>query len=191
MDRIYYLVITVPAGTQQSAPYQESIALEDNQLSNIACIVPDGHCGLTGIRLLQSQQQVWPWGNNSYIVANGEKIEIPYEDEITSSGMVAEGYNTDIFDHSFYFRFTITNLPEPGENPEAEVVAPGSQIQSYTPDTDDLDVDDILGEDDDTGEIPPVETTGPIPVVTTTTTPPATTTVTKHKLKGGPVHKEL
>lgn len=144
MDRIYYEVVTVPAGTLITAPFSAVIPLEDNQLLSVTVVVPDGHCGLTGIRLLQSQQQVFPWANNSYIVANDERIVYDYKDEIQASGMVAEGFNTDIFDHSFYFRFTITNLPEPGAEPSAEAVTSAQAPAVYIPETDQLNTENIV-----------------------------------------------
>lgn len=152
MDRIYYEVVTVPAGTLQASPFSAVIPLEDNQLVSITVVVPDGHCGLTGIRLLQSQQQVFPWANNSYIVANDERIIYDYKDEIQASGMTAEGFNTDIFDHSFYFRFTITNLPEPGAEPSAEAVTPGQAPAVYVPETDQLNTENIVASVPDVSE---------------------------------------
>jgi hypothetical protein len=169
VDRIYYQVVTVPAGTSPGAPVNVQVPLEDNQLKSITCIVPDGHCGLTGIQLQQSQQVIFPWSNTQYVVANNEKIVFDYDDQIQSSGIKAVAYNDDIFDHSFYLRFTITNLPVPGAEPEAEVVTPGQTPAAYLPEDDDLDVDNILSSDtgDDTGEIPVVTT----PVIVTPTSP--------------------
>jgi|SRR5271154_1717704 len=171
MERIYYQVVTVPPGTSPGAPLNVQVPLEDNQLKHITCVVPDGHCGLTGIQLQQSQQVIFPWSNTAYIVANDEKIEFDYDDQIQSSGIKAVAYNTDIYTHSFYLRFTITNLPVPGAEPEAEVVTPGQAPGVYIPEDDDLDVNSLLDDtgadsgDDDTGELPPVVTapTAPAP----------------------------
>lgn len=170
MDRIYYEVVTVPPNTPATTPTVVSILLEDAELKEIDCRIPDGHCGLTGIRLLQSQQQIWPWANNSYFVGNDDKLNIPYDDQIQASGIVANAYNTDIFQHSFYLRFTITDLPLPGEEAPAEVAAPGSQSSTFVPEDDEFSVDNILGDDsgDETGQEPgqpPVEAPAPIAVV--------------------------
>jgi len=78
------------------------------------------------------------------LIANDRTVKYPFADEITSSGLVIEGYNTDIFSHTFYCTFLITNLPLPGVEPEAEVVTPGSDVTSQDFTTDDLSVDAIL-----------------------------------------------
>ena len=176
MDRIYYQIVAVPANTPQSAPFTVTIPLEENDLVEIDCIIPDGHCGLTGIRLLQSQQQVWPWANNSYFVGNDTHLNIPYKDAIQASGMVAEGFNTDIFAHGFYFRFTVTNTPIQGEESPAEVTTATDASGAYYPEDDDLDVNNIIDDTsdsgtDDTGTEPPVTA----PAATETFTGPTST----------------
>jgi hypothetical protein len=182
MDRIYYTVLTIPANTPQSAPVSIAWPLEDNQLKEITVQVPDGHCGLTGFRIMQAQQQIVPFANSSFIVSNDRTFLFPFDDEITSTGLVGNGYNTDIFPHSFYLTCTVTNLPLPGEEPQAEVVAPGSQQEGLDLSADELTPDAILG--DDLSDITP---TGP-----TSIPPPVPTTpkkITKKPVKKAPVKK--
>lgn len=155
MERIYYQVLTVPAGTPVSAPEQQAWPLEDNQLVEVTVQIPDGHCGLTGFRILWAQQQIVPFANDSYLVGNDRTLRYPFDDYITSSGLVLEGYNNDIFQHSFYVTALITNLPEPGENPEAEVVQAGTSDLTDLTTPDDLNVTTILN----SGPTPP--TVGP------------------------------
>lgn len=182
MDRLYYQTLAVPAGTAISAAVSQAWPLEDNQLKEVTIEVPDGHCGLTGVRILQAQQQIVPFANSSYLVANGRTFAYPFDDEITSSGLVIQGFNTDIFTHTFYCTALVTNLPLPGELPEAEVVtasAPSSPI-GYT--TDDLSVDNILS-NEPTPVIPTVPVTAP---VTTSPYPPLPKPPVK---KPGPIRR--
>lgn len=111
MDRFYRFTVTVPSGTAIAAPAAVALPLEDATLKRIEITIPDGHNGLTGIRILWANQQIIPWGNNSWIVANGRIILISFDDEMTVTGLVAQGYNTDVFDHSFYIDVTISDLP--------------------------------------------------------------------------------
>lgn len=191
MDRIYYTVFTIPAGTPQTAPTTLAWPLEDNQLKGFTVQVPDGPCGLSGFRVMQAQQQVVPFANDSYIVSNDHFFTFEWDDEITSTGLVLSGYNTDIFDHSYYCTATVTNLPVPGESPPAEVVTPGEDVSDQDVTTDDLSADTILSDDtgDDTGYVdgiipPPVPAT-PVPVTTPATPVPAV----KPKVKAKPVKK--
>lgn len=164
MDRLYYTVATIPAGTPISAPVSQAWPLEDNQLVDVTIEVPDGHCGLTGVRILWAQQQIVPFANDSYLVANDRVLNYPFDDYITSSGLVIEGYNNDIFPHSFYVTALITNLPEPGENPEAEVVqAPeGATVDLSEPD--DLNINTILNSAPSPPTVGPPLQLPPLPV---------------------------
>lgn len=118
MNRLYPLTIVTPKATLQSAPLVTPWPLEDAYLTSILIQVPDGHAGLTGLRILWSGQQIVPWGNNSYIVSNNEILTIPITSYITASGLTVHTFNTDIYDHSFYLRALITDSL-PGAAPPA------------------------------------------------------------------------
>ncbi len=109
MDRLYYLPVTVPAGTPIAAPVSVSLPLEDATLSKLTVTVPDGHNGQTGIRVLQSNQQVIPWDNDSYLVANDRTISVEFGSQIGASGIVIKAYNIGIYDHTFYVEVTISD----------------------------------------------------------------------------------
>lgn len=164
MDRLYYQTLTVPAGTAIAAAVSQAWPLEDNQLEEITIEVPDGHCGLTGVRVLQAQQQIVPFANNSFFVANDRVIDYPFKDQITSTGLVIQGYNLDIFPHTFYLTALVANLPLPGENPEAEVVTSGlaSDLSLLPPDF--LNVSTILNTPGPE-PVPPIPEPIPSPVV--------------------------
>jgi hypothetical protein len=119
MDRLYLFVVTTPAGTSQAAPLTTDLPLEDSLLKELRIIVPAGHSGLTGVRLLQAHQQIIPWDNNSYIVGNDRVIDVPFDNEMTVSGLQAVTYNTDIFDHSHHIEVVITDLELPGRSVNA------------------------------------------------------------------------
>jgi hypothetical protein len=166
MDRLYYQTLTVGAGNSISTPVSQAWPLEDNELTKIVVTIPDGHCGLTGFRILRAQQQIVPFANSQYLVANDRTLTYEFDDEITTTGLVLEGYNNDIFPHTFYCEATVTNLPYPAAEPPAEVVTADDTSADSLVDEDDLTPDSIL----DTGEIPPVTDTTPPPPVST---PPA------------------
>jgi hypothetical protein len=147
VDRIYYQVLTVPAGTPITAPVSIAWPLEDNELREITVQVPDGPSGLAGFRIMRAGQQVIPFANDSFIVSNDRTFKFPFKDQVSSSGLVGNGYNTDIYDHSFYLTATVTNLPLPGVEPPAEVVAPGSQIEATDLTEEELTPESILGTD--------------------------------------------
>ena len=119
MDRYYPVALTVPAGTAIAAPVSVAVALENNLLVDVEIQIPSGHSGFTGVRVLSSNQQILPWGNSSWIVADDYVRVFDWNEEIGSKAISVQGYNTDTMSHTFYLRFHIINLP---------VIAPSSGI---------------------------------------------------------------
>jgi len=144
MNRLFPFTVLTPAGTTQGAPLSTPLPLEDAQLCKVTVIVPDGHVGLTGIRLLQAGQQIIPWSNNYYIIANDRIIEIPVDGEMTNTGLVAVTYNLDVFDHNHYLEILIADLPLPGSLSAANTIGPSIVQTNATPSTDPLSLDSLL-----------------------------------------------
>jgi hypothetical protein len=113
MDRLYLLTFTVPANTPLATPVSKNWPLEDAHLKDVTILVPAGPSGLAGFRVLWANQQVIPWANNSYLISDEEVISVNCDFEMTATGLVVQGYNTDIFDHTFYFRGAIIDTPSP------------------------------------------------------------------------------
>lgn len=104
MDRLYYVTATFPAGTPISAPVSIPWSLEDNDLIYVDINIPPGPSAQMGFRLLWAGQQIIPWGNNSFLVTDDEKIHVDVNSYMTQTGLVIEGYNVDIFPHTIYIR---------------------------------------------------------------------------------------
>jgi hypothetical protein len=113
-SRYFILNVTVPGRTQINNPITTTWQLEDQILTRLECDIPPGHNGGTGIRILRSQQQVIPWANNQFLVANDRLLSIDYGEELTESKLVIITYNTDVYDHTFYLRATMTDRPLTG-----------------------------------------------------------------------------
>lgn len=128
-SRIYETTFTVPAGTAIATPFTQGVILEDENLDLLTIIVPDGHAGLTGLRITWGGTQILPFGTGSWIIANNDRIDWPYDGEISETGLQLVGYNLDLFPHSFYLRWQISNLGAAGspivvESPQATPAAP-------------------------------------------------------------------
>lgn len=109
-SRYYTLNVLTPAGTTVAAPLSTTWLLEDQILTGLEIDIPDGHNANTGIRMLRSTQQVIPWGNKNYLIANDRLLTIAVGDELTEGKLVVVTYNVDIYDHTFYLRATITDV---------------------------------------------------------------------------------
>lgn len=110
MNRLYGVTFTVAAGTAIAAPQLAPVALEDAQLVSVRIVIPDGHNGFTGLQVRWGGTQIIPFGTGTWITANSETMDVDWGGEITAGGIVLAGYNTDLFPHSFYLRFLITDL---------------------------------------------------------------------------------
>jgi hypothetical protein len=113
MKRLYETTFTVAAGTALAAPQLVPVALEDAQLESVRIVIPDGHSGFTGLQVRWGGTQVIPFGSGTWITANAEVMDIDWAGEITADGLVLAGYNTDVFDHSFYLRWLVSDLAPP------------------------------------------------------------------------------
>lgn len=112
-SRLYELNVTVPAGTLAATPQLTQWPLENNTLDQVEIVIPSGHVGLTGVRVLQASQQIVPWGNSGFISSNDEKLIIPLSTEIGASAISVQTYNTDVYPHTFYLRATVRDIPIP------------------------------------------------------------------------------
>lgn len=108
MIRVYEVQFTVPASTGVAAPVSQPVVLEDALLQTVRVLVPGGHSGLTGLRITWGGTQLLPINAGTWIISDNEILDWPMNDEVTANGLSLTGYNTDIFPHTFYLRFTIS-----------------------------------------------------------------------------------
>lgn len=123
MDRYYPVALIVPPGTSISVPVSQSVVLENNLLVDVEIEIPSGHAGFTGVRVLSSKQQILPWGNSSWIIADDYVRVFSWNEEIGANAISVQGYNTDKISHTFYLRFHMVNLP---------VIAPATGVGGIT-----------------------------------------------------------
>jgi hypothetical protein len=202
MDRLYYLTVETPANTPLASPLSTPWPLEDNEFVYVDIMVPPGPSGLMGFRIMWASQQVVPWGNDSWLITDNEKIHVDCNFAMTITGLVIESYNTDIFPHTIYLRGLVRTMTPQAQAQVASLTGttalPASQdlsevggIENYTSLPSDLSGDQDLEDaniGEDTGEIEPI--TEP-PLVTITTTTTTTTTKAAPKKKIIPLKKKL
>lgn len=110
MDRIYPVTFTVALGTVQAAPSTQTVPLEDAFLVAIELLIPPGPAGFTGLRVRSSRQQILPWGSTDWIIADNYRNTFPVNEEIGRSSISVQGYNEDVYPHTFYMRFQIRTI---------------------------------------------------------------------------------
>lgn len=94
--------LTVPAGTTQAAPAAKAWSLYPAFVHSFRINIPAGHNGLTGVRIVYHGTPVIPFDLQQFLIGNAGAFEVPFGDEVDQSGVSLQGFNTDIWPHTFY-----------------------------------------------------------------------------------------
>lgn len=120
-DRFEIFDVTVTARTAKASAVETGTSFFDGLVTGVEIVIPDGHAGLTGIRLLQAHQQIIPRTFGAFITGNDEVVRWPISNVINNGAWSVQCYNTDIFDHMFHVRYLIdeNGLPSAARVPVA------------------------------------------------------------------------
>lgn len=107
------ITVSPTPGTLPTAPHDRTWNFTQGILAEITIQIPPGHNGRTGIRIVYHGTVIIPWSLTGWIIASGETFTFDWDDEIMSTGLVVETYNTDITVHNFYLRAKVLPTVEP------------------------------------------------------------------------------
>lgn len=129
-ERIETPIITIPAGTLSTAPQITALSLRDAILEHIEVVIPPGPSGLVGFALRHSGQQVIPFTAGQFVIGDGEKLAWDVQNFPTGDKWSVAAYNTDVYNHSLYFRILLRELPTSAVQVTApvQVVAVGTSM---------------------------------------------------------------
>lgn len=97
---------TVPAGTAETSPdVQNAIPAGTYRVDRVTIVIPNGHCGLTGIQLWYGGNAMIPY-DSGWISGNNEVYAMSYSEKypLGAPWQVAM-LNNDIWDHHFQVRW--------------------------------------------------------------------------------------
>jgi hypothetical protein len=117
---VYYAEedVTVPAGTAIATPQTTVVNLGDIWCYAISVRIPAGHCGFTGLAVIQAGSYLLPFGQTlKYLIGNDDKLDFDIGVEIPGN-FTLQTYNTDVLAHTFYVRIAYqpmvtVNNPQP------------------------------------------------------------------------------
>lgn len=118
-SRIEVFDVTVPAGTAKAAPIETNTNFPDGEVVGVTIIIPDGHNGLTGIRLAIGHAQAIPATAGAWIVGNDDEVELDTVGYLNNGAWSAIAYNLDAFPHTFHIRYEVADFPILGATVEA------------------------------------------------------------------------
>lgn len=107
-ERVASYAQLIPAGTTPSNPATLTVVLQWAWLWEAIVRAPDGPRGTCGYLLTLNGTQIVPWSTTqNYYVPNNEVNSYPVNTEVDTN-LVLNGYNTDLYDHTLYWRFFYT-----------------------------------------------------------------------------------
>lgn len=101
---------TIPPGTLITAPISIDMSFPAREVTEIDVNVPPGPSGLAGFAIGSAGTIVIPYGAQSWIVTDDEKISWPLQGYINSGSWTFFGYNLGKYAHTFYVRFLLSLL---------------------------------------------------------------------------------
>src|SRR5215475_13093300 len=105
MDRLYPKSVTTAPHTALVTPLSTPWPIGDfEDLLYIDIIIPDGHNGVTGIKILWSGTQVIPYDDTLFLTGNDEKVHVEVDTYITQNALTIVTYNTDVWPHTHWLR---------------------------------------------------------------------------------------
>lgn len=126
--------LVVPAGTPSSAPVAQSWTPYPAWVHSFRIEIPTGHNGLTGVRLVWHGTPVVPFDLVTYLVGNGRTFEIPFGDELDDAGLSIQGFNNDVWPHTFYLYADVDPYHRAGggigvPSPRSAIIPPATKEQ--------------------------------------------------------------
>jgi hypothetical protein len=78
------------------------------RVDELTILVPPGPSGLVGFAFVHSGQQIIPFADGEFVVADGEVIRWPLDRFPDGRGWIVRTYNEDVYDHTLFVRFLLT-----------------------------------------------------------------------------------
>lgn len=109
--------ISVPKNTSQTDPLELEHKIPAGILTEGTIVIPEGHKGLTGLRLFYLTKQIAPANTGGFFAGNDTEIPVLMNTRIDRAPfqLVSESWNTDTgYDHTFLVAFNMKTRGNPG-----------------------------------------------------------------------------
>lgn len=112
-NRIESYTVTIPSGTLESAPTTIDTTFDPGIVDRIDVMVPPGPSGLMGFRFAYGSEIIIPNDASKWLIFDNYQGTWELEDYPTGKHWAIVGYNTDIYDHSIYIKYHLSNTDTP------------------------------------------------------------------------------
>lgn len=109
--------IEVPKNTSKLVPLEHVHKIPSGILTEGTIVIPEGHKGLTGLRLFYLTKQIAPANTGGFYTGNDTEIPVLMNTRIDRAPyqLVSESWNTDTgYDHTFLVAFNMKTRGNPG-----------------------------------------------------------------------------
>lgn len=115
--QLYTFTVSVPAGTQPSAPQLTALSMPAGVVSRVEVRIPPGPRGQLGFALGAAGVPIIPYAAGTWVIADDEPLSWDFDQLIQSGAWQLFAYNTGQFAHTIYLRFPWGPLPQPSVQP--------------------------------------------------------------------------
>lgn len=109
--------IEVPKNTAKTVPLEQAHKIPAGILTEGAIVIPEGHKGLTGLRLFYLTKQIAPANTGGFFTGNDTEIPVLMNTRIDRAPyqLMSQSWNTDTgYDHTFLVTFNMKTRGNPG-----------------------------------------------------------------------------
>lgn len=107
--RVEVFQITIPRFTLETSPVDTALNFLPGTVDQIQVMIPPGPSGRVGFAIFHSNQQVIPFADGEFVIADGEVLTWPIERYPVNRGWVVRAFNEDAFEHTLFFRLLVTD----------------------------------------------------------------------------------
>lgn len=116
--------VTIPANTPIATPVIIDTGFGPFEVPLVEVRIPPGPNGRMGFQIAVSGTQIIPWNRGQWIVGDNESLSFPTEEFPNSGAWQVIAYNTGVYDHTIYVRYSL-NPVIGSPAPPAAVPDPG------------------------------------------------------------------
>lgn len=106
----YTYQVTIPAGTQSTAPQTTAVTFPTRLVRWVEMIIPPGPAGNVGFRVASNGTQQIPVNAGSWIIRDNYTGRFDFETPVESGAWQVVAYNTGVFPHTIEITFGV-DLP--------------------------------------------------------------------------------
>lgn len=109
-NRIEPFEVTIPANTAIASFQRTDLSMQDGRADKVQIRVPPGPSGLVGFKIAHSGQSVIPYFVDRWFITDNDKLDWDLANYPQGDAWQLWAYNLDVYAHTLYLWFHVTDL---------------------------------------------------------------------------------